>query len=423
MAALAALLLAVPARAELEDDVQRLVEVWQRQGRVDVLGPELLERGRVRPVLLPLSALDPAQSECTTVAVLGAPSTNFVIEVARSGSVPRWFQSELPTSSVAGAVEVRRCGARRALLSRLTMEMRSPRAAVRVVVARSNEPLPSLVNVLKHRQPGPVAPLTRSGPRPLSAPLQTRVSVIEARVSREGAIQMNRASVPVEANGSGERLIRFAVGCHRLDLLVPSMSEAQPRPVDVDAELITLGQSEVLDVDHTESTDASLSFCVGESTQAALRFAGARPGSAIVLLHARWELPAGLPDYWTAQARARVAEAIRLHHLQTVGGTPVYESLGVQGATLLPLEVEAGACYLVAVAAMRGKPLSIALAAQQGQEASQNHAELGGSSTATAFCAHDSEPATVEVEARGRGLVWLLGVWQTSRLPIGEVQQ
>src|SRR5687768_9337632 len=68
------------ARADLESDARRLRRAWEKHGQVTQLRPDLLERGGVRPITLAASLLDPSGG-CTTVAVLGAPSTNFLLRL------------------------------------------------------------------------------------------------------------------------------------------------------------------------------------------------------------------------------------------------------------------------------------------------------------------------------------------------------
>jgi hypothetical protein len=140
-----------------------------------------------------------------------------------------------------------------------------------------------------------------------------------------------------------------------------------------------------------------------------------------MILHARWDLPSGLPDRWEPHVAARMAEAIWQNHNRSLGGTPVHESLGIAGVTAVPIEIEPFACYVVAAAPVRGQPLGLDLAVAAGRQHGQNHGDSEVAGTSLAFCNDASDRALIEVEARGIGLVWLLAVWQTGRVPIGEV--
>ena len=51
-----------------------------------------------------------------------------------------------------------------------------------------------------------------------------------------------------------------------------------------------------------------------------------------------------------------MAQALHAHALEKLGTGPVYESLGVQGATLLPIPAEPGACYVLGLALMTINP-------------------------------------------------------------------
>jgi hypothetical protein len=141
------------------------------------------------------------------------------------------------------------------------------------------------------------------------------------------------------------------------------------------------------------------------------------------MLHARWDLPRGLGQNWDPEMTARMAEAVWSSHKRALGESLIHESLGVAGVTAVPFEVEPGACYLAAVAPIRGESSGIAMAVVLGPQHGQNHGGPEGAGTSLAFCSRSEQRALVEVEARGVGLVWLMGVWQTGRVPIGEVQE
>ncbi len=418
----ALLLLSGAVRAGLPEDTQKLQAEWKKHGEVIRLQPRLLERGDVRPLLLRPEWLDEESDDCLTVAVLSARSINFVLRFLPAKHGPSWLNREWPEPSIAGAAQLTRCGARKALFSRLAIEMRSPRGVVEFLAVRSESPLPSLLKTLAHRDPGPATPLPGSGPRPKPAPLADRVQALERRLGREGAVQVNRELVEARADGSGDTLLRLEEGCHRVDILGASGSEVSQVP-DIDVELVTVPDADELTADRTESTDASVLLCVGGLTIARMNFVGALPSSPVMVMHARWDLPSGLPKHWGPAARGRLAAAIGRRHARAVSRTPIYVSLGVQGATLLPIEVVPGRCYLVAAATIRGEGFGFALAAQVGNVHLQNHAEHETGGTVLAFCSSAERRALIEVDARGRGLAWLLGVWQTGQIPIGGLAQ
>lgn len=416
---LASLLCAPGAKADLETDARRLRRTWEKHGQVTQMRPDLLERGGIRPVTLPTPMLAPSAG-CTSVAVLGAPSTNFML---RLPSLPSRGDglSLTPEASVAGAAQVTRCGAAKLTLAGLAVEMRSPRGVVEVVVATSAQPPPLLYRVLPERDPGPLAPFVSSGPPPSSAPLSVRARRIEDRARREHALELSRNSVQSDAAGAGETLLRLAPGCHRLDVLGVPAPSGSLRPVDIDAELSAIDRSSEAVSDMSENADASLVSCVGEAVPMRLRYAGSLPSTPVALLHARWDLPANVPVGWGPTARARMTAALGVQHVHTLRSAPVYTSLGVTGVTALPFQVEPGSCYIVGVAALRGTALGLGVTASFANDYAQNHGGSAGNGTHVAFCAPVDEPALLEVEARGIGLVWLLAAWQTGKIPIGEV--
>jgi hypothetical protein len=411
------------ARADLPSDVARLTAEWKEYGKFQSLKPRLLERGDIRPLLLPAVLTDPTTQSCTTVAVLATASSNFVLRFVPERGRISFPNGEWPETSIAGAAQIVRCGARKQMLDRLVIEMRSPRAVVEALAVQAAVPLPSLRRTLPHRDPGPVAPMASGGPPPASAPLEQRAGGIEAKNRREGAVEIRRRRLDAGEDGGGDVLLRFERGCHRLDALSMSGPSAAMRGIDVDLELMSIDTRELFASDRTESADASLTTCVGEPTPLRLHFSGSLPQMPIALLSARWDLPKGLSEEWDPDVRARMAEAIWHSHNRSLGGRPVFQSIGVGGLTVLPIEVEPGACYLAAVAPIRGESSGVGLAAVLGRQHVQNHGGPEGAGTTLAFCSEGDERALFEIETRGVGLVWLFAVWQTGQLPIGRVQE
>lgn len=418
---LIALLVSLPpraARADLESDVQHLAAVWRADhAEVRTFPPRLLERGATRLLMLPEEATSTRPRGCTTVAVMGAVSTSFVLRFAKPAHASERSGAEWPRISVAGVAEVTRCGDQRGSLSRLVVDMRSPRAVVNLIAARSLAPLPAVDDVLTERNPGPLAAPTFSGPRPLLGPIRVREKAAETAARRHGAVFQERRLLAADDDGSGKQDLVLDEGCHRIDLLGPATTT--PRPPDIDAMIADAGSGAVLASDRTESADATLELCVGRRRVVKLQYAGAPPHGTVTMLHARSPLPSGLPESWGPLARGRMAEALERHDLRSLGGSPVYESLGVTGVTALPVEVEPGACYVAAVTVLRGRSEALALAASAGADDHEN--QTASSGTTVAFCAGANRTALIEIEGRGQGLVWLAALWRTGRVPLGGV--
>ena len=408
---------------DLNDDLAALTRAYGAAENVRHLTPRLYERGDVRPLLLDGEETDPSSEGCTTVVVLGSPTTSFVLRFAPTARGPEFADGENPEQSVAGAAQLVRCGIRKSMLGRLVLEMRSPRGVLETLVVRAKHPVAALTRTLAGRAPGPSAPFGQSGPRPTAPPLAERARATEAREKRQGAAAVDRRLLQADRNGTGEVLLTLPSGCHRFDVLGVSTPSHAPHGVDVDAELVWLANGEIGARDRTESADATLALCNGEAAPARLRFIGSPPGAPVVVLAARWPLPAALPEYWGPTVRARMAETLRDNHVRNLASAPVYSSLGVTGVTLLPLEVEPGRCYIAALAALRGTTAGLAVGLGSGTTRGQNRSTADQSDTSVSFCAGNERRITFEVEARGSGVAWLLSAWPAGRLPLGEVAE
>jgi hypothetical protein len=394
----------------LARDRALLEAAWLPTAHVERGTPRLLQRGERRSLVLPSDAVSTDEG-CTTVAVLGERNVSFVLGVTSEGGLGR----SLPVASRAGLAEVSRCGPRRKWLQGLSVHMRSPRGVLEWVVATSGEPLPQAGDVLPSREVGPLAPPPALGPRPRPLPLARRARGIEENARREGAVRFVRASVNSDRAGRGALPLRLDAGCHRIEVLADAPVDAETGGHDIDAALRDLETGEQLVQDDGESGDANLTWCVGESREVRLAFVGAPGGSSTLVTVASWALPPGLPASWGPTARARLAQAVGLGVLGSLVEGPVDASLGVQGHTWLPLELEPGACYVVGVASLRAEPASLALGVQTGPVRRENHALPGAQGVALSFCAA-GRATHVEVQSSGYGLAWMLGVWRTSRL-------
>ena len=114
------------------------------------------------------------------------------------------------------------------------------------------------------------------------------------------------------------------------------------------------------------------------------------------------------------QARAAFGRLARSAHFKPQG-EPIYESLGVQGTTTLPLEVEPDACYTALLARLRGEARALSLSgyARMPGQLARGASDTEGSSVS--FCARGATHATLEVDGEGTSLAWLLAVWETGR--------
>ncbi len=415
--ALAGLLGAFPAKAELADDAGRLTRTWGEHGIVRRLPPRLGERGTPSVIFLPIELLSGPASSCLSVVVLAPPSTHFAVRTAGSAYLPDSAE-DWPQASLAGLVQITRCGSRKSRLSALVIEMRSPRAVMEVIAVESQQPLEPAVEILPQRDPGPIAPFTGLS-LPVTPPaIGARLAATESKARRAGADEVNRESLASSTRGAG--LVRRNVepGCHRFDVLA---EPAQGRPALGDLALMAElpGAASLVDSERGDGLDAAVTLCAGERTSVALRFAGAPPDARMWLVASRVPLPAGVLDGWGSGGKARMAAVLYRHGVRA-GSAPIDQALGVQGPTLMPISVVPGACYVAAVAGVQGQIFGIALAARVGTSEVQNHGGSSGEGTLVSFCARGADTALVEVDSRGIGLTWLFALWEASRLPLGE---
>jgi hypothetical protein len=407
------------ALADLGSDVRALSNARSPYARVVRLKPRLLERGERLPLSVPPELLDPKDNRCVTVSLLGVVGVHFVLRFAEAD--PGTPSTAFPDASAAGASEVTRCGTGKPLLAGAYLEMRSPRGVVETLVASSVTPLPPLTEVLPGRDPGSELSLGDPGPRPALPPLEARLSRLAARAQREGAKDFDEREAVAGADGSGAEALMLARGCHQIALLSAATAPgAGVATVDLDAELLDGESGARLAIDRAEDADAALNVCLGAPARVELRFIGAAPHAALRMTHARWDLPPGLPSSWGADANARLARLARLAHLELLQA-PIYSSLGVQGTTELPIEIEPGACYSALVVPLRGEARNLSLSVRAHAPGELPHGAADTDGSAVSFCAQGASLATLEIDGQGSGLAWLLAVWRSGHSTLGVV--
>ena len=402
------------ARAELGEDVTRLTAAWREYGVVRRLPPRLSERTAPSIVFLPLELISDRSASCISVAVLGPTSIHFTLR-AVGGAHPAESVQEWAQASLAGLIQITRCGARKAQLAALLIEMRSPRAVLEVVAVESRAPIPPSTDILQQRDPGPIAPLMGPGLPKAAAPIAERLASAEVASRAAGGLDVQRDWVQSNANGTGSVRRLTEAGCHHLQV----MTEAGSHFSDLVLIPELSAAAGLVAVERGDGYTASLSFCAGARTPIGFRFAGAPGGSRVWIVASRVPLPGGLPDSWDSGGRARMAALLSRDRVK-VDGLPVDQALGVQGSTLMPIAIEPGACYVAALSAMQGQAFSLALGVTQGSSNAQNRGGPGAKGTLVSFCSRGESQVLIEAEARGSSLTWLFALWQTGRLSLGE---
>ena len=406
---------AAQARADLGGDVRALSAARSRLGPLFRLKPRLLQRGERLPLSIPPELLNPKDSSCTTVSILGVLGAHFTVRFSEQD--PGAPSTAYTEASSAGATEVTRCGSSKPYLGGVLIEMRSPRAVLETLISNAPPGLPRLAEVLPQRDAGSELPLGDPGPPPVLPPRAERLQVLSARAQRAAAISFRLEAQQADSEGTGVSPLALAAGCHELTLLADSVAFGE-QPVDLDVELVDAASGVRLGIDRAEDADASLSVCLGNGTRVELRFIGAAPNASLSLFLVRWDLPLGLPPTWGPEARGKLAALARAQRLR-LNNQPIFSSLGVQGTSQLPFELEPGVCYSALVVPLRGevRNLSLSVRARAVGEVPRGSADTDGS--AVSFCAHGARHATFEVDGQGASLAWLLAVWETGRAPIG----
>ncbi len=146
-------------------------------------------------------------------------------------------------------------------------------------------------------------------------------------------------------------------------------------------------------------------------------FVGAAERHGVTLSDAIFRIGQRVPVAFGKRARAGLAWALYRRHAADPTDAPIVASVGVQGTTVVPLEVEPGRCYLAAVALTKGDARTLRLAIEVDGRVSHDEAAERTDAAAIAFCAGTSRRARVEVDARGSSPWWTLVVWPAGATP------
>lgn len=395
------------ARADIVADADRVADQWRAEGLVVVRPPSIFLEGG-RPRLLPLGDLQMDGSGCVTALVLGVRTADVSL---RSGLADRPRPDN--ERGTGGFAVMTRCGAQQSEIPQAIVELRSPRAAVEVLLARGPDSASPVTNVLVERTVGPISQLRDPGRPPASDGLEARVKRSVERSKLDGSAKVSADVVKASDSGSGRLVVSFREGCHRLELL--ASGEKDKRTFDVDAELREASTDRLLARDRSDTPDARLEVCVAAPTTAVLLFGGGEPDGAVGVVDAVWELPEGLPRRWGAKARSSMARALWQRKWRAPLGVPAAESLGVSGTTIMPLELSPRSCYLAAVAPARGEARPLAITVRTDVATVHDTSGVTGEATVVGFCTSVVPTATVQVDARGAAMAWALTVWRTGR--------
>jgi hypothetical protein len=407
------------ARADVPASVtSRVLEQWKERGATVERLPSVFVFDN-ETIVVPVS---PEKSAgCTYVALIAARGLGFHARLEGALREPIAPSTGGRASSVAGALELHRCGAGPDV-RQVILTSNAGRGAVEVVVASSAAALPVLATVIPERTGGVLPQVPDVGPLLPVVSTENRADMADNRGLREGAKTHERVVVHANEDGGGDFEIGVEPGCHRIELLADEAPVRNGRRlrVDVDAELRDGADGDtVLARDRTESPDARLEACVAARTSLTVVFAGAPPLGRLVATRSSWSLPPHLPLLWGPLARGRIARAMLSRHVAAMTEEPAFVAQGTSGTTPLPLTVEPGACYVAAVALTHGHARALHIRALVGaRESLDERGSIEGAALA-AFCVRAFEPVRLDVHARGTNVGWGLalyrvrsGVWE-----------
>lgn len=389
---------------EVGRELSHVEASWRSHGQVSVLAPRLVVRGASTELALPPAATDPRSSACATLLVLSSP--NSVVSLTFGRSEPE-ARRDFPLTSTLGAVELTRCGARKAGLTSLVLEASSPRAVVSFLLVVGQAPTSSALTLLPNRQPGGHAPAPELGPRPRLGPVGPRLASKRRARASTGPGELVDGRLNADETGSIRHDLWLGAGCHVIDVLDAGadagLADLDARLVDADAATWAL--------DAGVAPEASLSTCVGEPRVLTLEVRGSAPNGELAFLRTSWPLPDGLPVEWGPRVRGRLAEALQKAPRTALGDLPIATALGVQGTTRVAVSVRPADCYVVAAAALDREPERLGLAVRAGGMISQSRARPGRASAAVTVCASGPE-LLVDVRSVGADAGFIVGVWE-----------
>jgi hypothetical protein len=294
--------------------------------------------------------------------------------------------------------------------------MRSPRAALELLVARHGGRLPPLEVVAPERALGTVAEGAEPGRSHRRRSLQDRVDQATRAARLDGAAAVVSVGTRANPSGSGALGLNLPAGCHRLAVLADDSARGAPDgDRDLDAEVRRPGAAVAIRQDRSNAPDGRLGFCLGKAEPVELRFLGAGGPVDVAVLDASWPLPRAAALTTDPDGRGALAWALFRRRVPEVTDPPLLVARGGPGATQLPVPLEPGACYLVAMALVRGDAGAARLSAAVGRRIVRDQTTSAPQGGAVTFCAGAERDALLTVELRSGFGWWLLGLWQVYR--------
>jgi hypothetical protein len=409
----------LPVQADLAHDIKQLTATWKPSGfQVSKAKSIFLERGQKRLFRLPTPPSFP--KGCTSLVFLGTRNIQFSFSVQDPPDQRSLFApSDNILKAQSGFLQITRCGDQQRDLEYSSLEMSSRRGAIEVLRVQGVPPPKGVEAILSDRFVSQATPPIDPGRPQIFHPLNFRTLTAIRTAKLNQASVLLQQQVRASSKGNGRLRLNLTEGCHRIELLADSVSSSQTPDLDAEIHAGSEGD-ELLARDRSDTPDAHLKFCLGQSRAVTLLFAGAPPGGRIQVLGFRWPTPRSIPTHWGARVTATMAELMRYRFVSSLPTRAMHVSLGVSGVTQVPIELEAQSCYLAMAATVRGEPSAVVLTAPTTNGISKGDGAVTNEGAIVSFCTMESRMGKLEVNAKGSGLAWVMSVWRTGKTPLNH---
>jgi hypothetical protein len=401
------------AHADLSEDASRIERAWSHQGARVKRGSALfLEREHRRTLAIGLAERVDAE-DCTTVVILAVRSVDVSASLVDESGAVLHDKDAARARAEGGVATISRCAEMQRDLDRIGVELLSSRGAVELVVARSKGALVDVLDVLPERRVGPIAPRGSPGPAIEPGSLASRLAAAERAAQRQMSDGFMVVNTRASDAGQGAVELSLLDGCHVVRVMAEVPNVLPRRATDVDAELVSSADGEVVAQDRGEAPDAELHACVGKATDAVVRFRGAPTGALVAVSDALRPISPAVPNRFGPRVRSAMAAALIRRGAPEPRGEPFYQALGAQGATHFSVEVVRDRCYLASLGLMRGEARAQRLRIRAGSRTLRDTSVGTTEGLALAFCA-DADRAFVDVDVASASAHWALSMWDAT---------
>lgn len=404
------------ASAALEDDAKK-VETAAAEAKLELQARQttFIEEGHV----LELPRTD--ARKCRSVVITATRNVSFTVVTGLATDSAEELMAKLfaaddshRLSSESGLIQLGGCDQDARGIDRVLVRMLSPRGTLEARIAAGDTALGDLTETLG-RAPGPPGTRGDAGPLLPVSSIAERRKRLEVAGRAEGATNVASSETRAATTGLGELTINAAPGCHRFHVLAEA-TEAQAI-MDLDAELRDENSGARITRDRGETPDARLDACVGRATELKIVFINAPAGARVVVLDVLFPISSAIPTRFGDRALGSLTGALKKRARRGISTGPIFETMGAQGGTTSSFPVEAGRCYVVAVALTRGASRGLRVITKAGVPTSAEEAGPGAEAVSTLLCAERPGRAKITVEVPGVAIGWVALVWMLGHGP------